>query len=72
MIHGRKAIRVGEVHVWLARVPVLGGAGDLRRCQELLTPEDLARSERFRVPEHRHRSLVGRALTRWHSPVTAR
>ena len=48
-----------------SKLPALAGERELRRCEALLTREDLIRSERFRVPEQGHRSLVGRALTRF-------
>jgi 4'-phosphopantetheinyl transferase len=51
-----------EVHVW--RASLNWPAGYVRRFQDLLTPDELSRSERFRFQADRQRFLVARGLLR--------
>ncbi|MCU0235061.1 MAG: hypothetical protein MUE90_13655, partial [Thermoanaerobaculales bacterium] len=55
-------ITPGEVRLWWGSLAV--GEEALARYRELLDPTELARAERFRVPEARRRFTAARATLR--------
>lgn len=59
---GPVALPTDEVHVW--RVPLEPGAAALARLEPLLAPDERARADRFRFPEHRRAFVAGRGAQR--------
>jgi len=55
-------ITPGEVHLWWASLAI--GEEALARCRALFDPVELARAERFRIPEARRRFIAARATLR--------
>jgi 4'-phosphopantetheinyl transferase len=53
-----------DVRVWLLRAPEDAGPEDARRCEALLSPDELARMRRFRFGTDRRRYLFAHALVR--------
>lgn len=53
-----------EVHLWIARDPLIDDAGLLVRYWNLLEPDERAQQQRFLFARHRHQYLVTRALVR--------
>jgi 4'-phosphopantetheinyl transferase len=51
----------GEVHIWRADLDS-GNTG--RNLEDLLSPDEMQRANRFRFPEHRRRFIIGRAYLR--------
>lgn len=57
-------LRDDEVHVWSTRPERIADPGLLRAYARLLTDEERARQQRFRLARSRHEHLVTRALLR--------
>jgi 4'-phosphopantetheinyl transferase len=57
-----RVLEDGIVHVWRARLSDYDG--EEHRLQSLLTPEELARADRYRFPVPRRRFVIGRAVLR--------
>ncbi len=57
----RFLIGVHEVHVWHAE---LANSEDAKDLEPLLSPDENARAERFRFPEHRRRFVIARGCLR--------
>ena len=55
-------LAAGEVHVWRASLAPPPDA--LRRLHAVLDPDERAKAERYRFPEHRERFIAGRGIQR--------
>jgi 4'-phosphopantetheinyl transferase len=53
-----------EVHLWYEVPERVTDGGLLEYCSRLLSPDEVARRERFRFEEHRHQYLISHALVR--------
>lgn len=60
-LRGDESIVEG-VHVW--RIPLLVGDAELARLRTILSPDEIARADRFKFPIHQRRFAVGRATLR--------
>jgi 4'-phosphopantetheinyl transferase len=60
--HAAAALRGDHVQVWLASVP--GDEAGLAAFAQLLSPDECARADRFRVSVPRRQFIVGRAILR--------
>jgi 4'-phosphopantetheinyl transferase len=57
----RFLLSTGDVHIWRAD---LGSGNYGRNLEDLLSPDEIERANRFRFPEHRRRFIIGRAYLR--------
>jgi 4'-phosphopantetheinyl transferase len=53
-----------DVRVWILRAPENAGVEQARRCEAILSPDELARMKRFRFETDRRRYLFAHALVR--------
>jgi 4'-phosphopantetheinyl transferase len=56
------ALLEGELHIW--RIDIPGPPGLLDRCLSCLTPEELSRANRRKLPRARHEFILGRGALR--------
>lgn len=60
----RMPLAAAEAHLWWARPAAFAEAGQLARLRGLLTDDERARADRYRLARDRRTSLVTRALVR--------
>jgi len=56
------ALLEGELHIW--RIDIPGSPSLLDRCLSCLTPEELSRANRRKLPRARHEFILGRGALR--------
>jgi 4'-phosphopantetheinyl transferase len=59
-----KPLGARDVRVWVLRAPEDASAEQARRCEKILSPEELARMRRFKFEADRRRYLFAHALVR--------